>query len=385
MVRDILVLSLLLLPTLGCTQMVGGTCSYETIYGTAQIVKLQDDHTFAQFNPGQQNFSSEKVPFSRNFQFTLRQSTAGKIGSIYPARLSIITEGSCTPYQLGLLATENYSTGQFLPVNDNGQLSSEADQDIDQIATTFKQLAKHWPQLKLSVCGQTASPGTQEYNRHLGERYARQFAHNLEKAGVPAEQMQITSYGESPCPRCNAFSDELQNGAWLSFQMTGADDLSTKETKNTDYLRDTARQGHQESLDILIAAAGNGDTEVQLFLGDLYAYGAGVQQNDKKALNCYSKAAELGNSDAMFKLGQAYHDGVITPENPGKAMYWYLKSAQQGNSSAYFRLGHIYDLGELVPKNQEKTIFWFTKAAEAGFDDARVFLSEIHNSDKPSN
>ena len=78
-------------------------------------------------------------------------------------------------------------------------------------------------------------------------------------------------------------------------------------------------------------------------------------------------------------------DGVITPENPGKAMYWYLKSAQQGNSSAYFRLGHIYDLGELVPKNQEKTIFWFTKAAEAGFDDARVFLSEIHNSDKPSN
>ena len=219
MSRNILLFSLLLLPTLGCTQMVGGTCSYETIYGTAQIVRQQDSHTFAQFNPGKRDFSRKMVPFSRNLQFALRQSTAGEIGSIYPAKLSIITEGSCTPYQLGLLATESCSVGRFLPVNNNGQLSSEAAQDIEQIATTFKQLAKHWPQLKLSVCGQTASIGTQEYNLHLGERYAREIALKLEQDGIPAERMRITSSGELPCPGCTALSDELQNGAWLKFQL----------------------------------------------------------------------------------------------------------------------------------------------------------------------
>ncbi len=176
--------------------------------------------TFAQFNSGKRDFSSKRVSFSRNLQFILKQSTAGEIGSIYPAKLSIITEGSCTPYQLGLLATESYSAGRFLPVNNNGHLSSETDQDIEQITTTFKQLAKHWPQLKLSVCGQTASKGTQEYNLHLGERYARRIALKLEQDGIPAELMRVTSSGELPCPDCTAFSDELQNGAWLSFQLT---------------------------------------------------------------------------------------------------------------------------------------------------------------------
>ena len=222
MVRNILLFSLLMLPTLGCTHMVGGTCSYETIYGTAEIVKQQDSQTFAQFNPGKENFSSIKVPFSRNLQFIVKQPTTGQIGTIYPAKLSVITQGSCTPYQLMLLATENYSAGRFLPVSKNGQILSETDQEIEQIATIFKRLAKHWPQLRIIVCGQTTAEGTQEYNLHLSERYARGIALKLEQIGVPAERIRIISYGELPCPHCTAFSNELQNGACLSFQLTEA-------------------------------------------------------------------------------------------------------------------------------------------------------------------
>ena len=217
MYRHFLLFSLLLLPTLGCSQMVGGTCSYETLYGTARVVDFKDNKVLAQFNPDKQNFNNEKVSFSRNYQFQLKQPIDGNIGDIYPAELSIITKGSCTPFRLRLLANETHSTGLFIPLDQEGRFPTETPMQIEQIATVFKQLFKHWTHLQLNICGQTTPEGTHEYNLSLGQRHAQKIAKKLEKAGIPSQQIQVISGGEIPCPRCNVFGDELQNGAWLSF------------------------------------------------------------------------------------------------------------------------------------------------------------------------
>ena len=223
MFKKILLLSILLVPTVGCSQMVGGTCTFETLYGTARIVELRDDKAFAHFNPGQQSFSNIKVPFTPQVKFSAATPFAGETGTIYPAQLAVITKGSCTPYRFALLADEGFSQGIFLPFEREGNISGDGKQKLSQVAAIFKKLSPRWPQLILNICGQTQQEGSEEYNLSIGERYARMVAQQLGQAGVPSTQIRIKSAGEHPCPYSTILADEVENGVWLNFMLTGQD------------------------------------------------------------------------------------------------------------------------------------------------------------------
>jgi outer membrane protein OmpA-like peptidoglycan-associated protein len=199
--------------------MVGGSCSYETVIGVARIVSRHGEETDVRFDAGKRGFQTTHVPYSSEMKFTLRQMLHGKRGTRYPAELSIITQGSCTPYNLNLLATEDYVRTRFLSLNNEGQPDTATLLQTEQIAATFTKVLKSWPQLRLNICGESSSARSSEYSQNLGEHYARLFQHKLEALGIAGDQIQLSSAGENSCSGDPLLISENRNGAWLNFQL----------------------------------------------------------------------------------------------------------------------------------------------------------------------
>ncbi len=132
-----------------------------------------------------------------------------------------------------------------------------------------------------------------------------------------------------------------------------------------------------DSLAALISAAEQGDASAQFNLGDMYANGEGVPQNDAEAVRWYRSAAELGLAFAQFSLGITYANGEGVPENDAEAVRWYRAAAEQGLASAQFNLGVMYDNGEGVPENDVLAYAWFNLAAAQGFEPARETKDQL--------
>ncbi|MEI7821720.1 MAG: J domain-containing protein [Verrucomicrobiota bacterium] len=73
-------------------------------------------------------------------------------------------------------------------------------------------------------------------------------------------------------------------------------------------------------------AAEQGDAVAQRILGDMYAEGSGVVQDEAKAVEWFRKAATQGDSDAQRRLGQMYAEGRGVPKDEAKAEEWFQKS-----------------------------------------------------------
>lgn len=211
---------LIVLPASGCAGMVGGPCTYETLYGVARISEQVGDETLARFTPQKRLDEDSPLLTFRSLEFPVHLPVAGGIGTVYPAALRVRTKGSCTPGTMRLLATEEYSSSTVIKLNKNGQILPAEQLKLSQMAMIFKKLASSWPQMRLEICGQTSSEGTEEYNLNLGDHHARKIALEFETLGVPHSQIKTSSSGEHPCPRSVTFFEEPQNGACLSFVLS---------------------------------------------------------------------------------------------------------------------------------------------------------------------
>jgi TPR repeat protein len=58
-----------------------------------------------------------------------------------------------------------------------------------------------------------------------------------------------------------------------------------------------------------------GDAQAKFWLGEMYAYGDGVPQDDKKAAKWFRLAAEQGDADAQYQLGWMYNHGEGVPQD----------------------------------------------------------------------
>ena len=68
--------------------------------------------------------------------------------------------------------------------------------------------------------------------------------------------------------------------------------------------------------------------------------------------------AELGHADAQFFLGNMYADGEGMPEDDAAAVKWYRNAAEQGYARAQFNLGVMYADGEGVPEDDATAVKW---------------------------
>jgi TPR repeat protein len=94
-----------------------------------------------------------------------------------------------------------------------------------------------------------------------------------------------------------------------------------------------------DTLEALLPLATKGDANSQRELGVMYAYGKGVQQDDKQAVFWIRKAADQGDARAQRDMGVMYSTGKGVPQNDKEADRWLGLAADQGLPAAQNSLG----------------------------------------------
>ena len=151
--------------------------------------------------------------------------------------------------------------------------------------------------------------------------------------------------------------------------MTGALSVSaqTVDEARTAYLRGD----HAGALIGFRNHAERGDPHAQLLLGDMYAKGEGVPEDDIEAVRLYRLAAEQGDVSAQFSLGFMYDKGEGVAEDDVEALRWFLLAAEQGYAPAQSAAGLMYAHGEGVAEDAVTAYAWFSIAAAQGNSIAR--------------
>ena len=121
------------------------------------------------------------------------------------------------------------------------------------------------------------------------------------------------------------------------------------------------------SYEIIKLLAEQGDVDSQYNLGQMYAYGEGVPEDDTEAVKWFRLAAEQGYARAQFNLGGMYAKGEGVPENYLAAYVWFSVAATQGHEVAKTYRDRI--AGILTPGQRAKGQELATRCFESGYKD----------------
>jgi len=90
---------------------------------------------------------------------------------------------------------------------DKHTLRPDAEVALKQDAQTLADIIKQYPDFKLTVEGHCDERGSEEYNLALGDARAKQTKEYLATLGLPADQLQLISYGKDR-PVCNDHDED---------------------------------------------------------------------------------------------------------------------------------------------------------------------------------
>jgi peptidoglycan-associated lipoprotein len=85
---------------------------------------------------------------------------------------------------------------------DKHTLRPDAETALKRDAQTLSDIIRQYPDFKLTVEGHCDARGSEEYNLALGDARAKQAREYLATLGLPADQLQLISYGKDR-PVCN--------------------------------------------------------------------------------------------------------------------------------------------------------------------------------------
>jgi uncharacterized protein len=125
-------------------------------------------------------------------------------------------------------------------------------------------------------------------------------------------------------------------------------------------------------------AADKDDPKSMTLLGELYANGLGVPQDDKKAAEWYKLAAARGDANAMFALAMFYMQGRAGPRDRVESAKWLAAAAKLGHPVAAYDLALLYMEGELFPQDFGRAAELLRVAAQAGNPQAEYALGTLY-------
>ncbi len=99
-------------------------------------------------------------------------------------------------------------------------------------------------------------------------------------------------------------------------------------------------------------------------LGNCYAFGFGVNEDDSTALRLFKEAAVT--PEYQFRLGEKFYFGDGIHASNRQALEWYMKSAVGGFRDAMYNVGNMYYEGRGTEKDQAEAVRWWKKASDAG-------------------
>lgn len=130
------------------------------------------------------------------------------------------------------------------------------------------------------------------------------------------------------------------------------------------YSHDEIEPDWPESLKLASELAERGDLEMQLLAAKLYQLGGkGVTQDLEKSCSMATSAAERGYAPANVFIGDMYKDGLGVEQDSSRALEWYQKGHDAGDRSA---AGKIQSMTEtIVPANSPMDAFYSSKGYSA--------------------
>ncbi len=114
-------------------------------------------------------------------------------------------------------------------------------------------------------------------------------------------------------------------------------------------------------------------------LGNMYYYGKGVAQSQKRAFEQYARAEKLNFPNAIVNLGTMYDFGEYVKKDVEKAMEYYQRGIDLGNAYALVRMGNVYYHGrQNFITDYQKAIEYYKMAVEKGSPYGMLQLSECY-------
>ena len=166
--------------------------------------------------------------------------------------------------------------------------------------------------------------------------------------------------------------------------------LAAQPLSPMEALRSGARKyysGDKEgALQSLQYAAENGEPMAAWKLGEMYAHGDGVKEDDRKAFQYFSQIVREHGDDrpdapdapfvasAFVALGSYYLNGIkgVVPQNPARAKQIFTHAASYfGDADAQFQLGQLYQ-----GSSNKLAVRWYNLAALKGHVGAQARLGE---------
>jgi TPR repeat protein len=151
--------------------------------------------------------------------------------------------------------------------------------------------------------------------------------------------------------------------------------------------------GSAPSLSSLQYAAEGGHPVAQWKLGQMYASGDGVAQDDLRAFDYFSRIANAHAEDnpsgpqaaivanAFVALGRYYLDGIPNTKvraDPERAREMFSYAASYfGNAEAQYNLARLYLDGIGIPKDPRYGVRWLGLAAQKGQHQAQALLGQM--------
>jgi TPR repeat protein len=132
-----------------------------------------------------------------------------------------------------------------------------------------------------------------------------------------------------------------------------------------DAAREAVRSGdYKKSLELLLPLAEAGDVDALGNVGNMYAFGQGVEKDIDKAYSYWLRASEkhlgtaMGNIAVLYVTGQ----GSIT-KDISKAAQWYKRAAEHRHAPSMLTLSSIYMNGEGLERDKPRGLAWASLAA----------------------
>lgn len=124
----------------------------------------------------------------------------------------------------------------------------------------------------------------------------------------------------------------------------------------------------------LRSAAREGHAPAQALL----AYVLDLAEENEEAFDFYRKAADQGNADGMYGLGNMYANGDGIEQNDEQAVHWYTRAAEAGHDHAVVVLAEAYLKGSLgLSPDRDKALEWLERGIARGYEPARERLSRV--------
>jgi uncharacterized protein len=131
-------------------------------------------------------------------------------------------------------------------------------------------------------------------------------------------------------------------------------------------------QDGKKAFDWLSLSAESGYPPAQLTIAQVYFY----DKDYYRSLTWAQLAAKHDVPNALTLIGNHYALGAGVKQDDTQAASWYKKAAIKGDAEAQYWLGEMYYTGRGVERNEAEGEKWMTQSAKQGFAMAKGWLRE---------